>query len=245
MHRGYIKLWRKIQYSDLWDCEKFTKAQAWIDLIMLANYKTRKILLRGIPVIVERGQLAHSEVTLAERWRWSRGKVRRFLQELEQQTEPQIKQHKTNITSIITILNYNEYQETVQQIEQEMEQQTVQQTDSKQNSKRYTDNKDNKDKKDNKKTYPVWLDLNLWSEFKRHRVQLKSKMTDHAEMRNITTLKKIMDSTGATQQQIINQSIERGWKGLFEVKVVENKIYKTPQEIEREDLEKWKSRYSR
>ncbi|KKM27895.1 hypothetical protein LCGC14_1570130 [marine sediment metagenome] len=48
MHRGYIKLWRKLQNSSLWLDEKFTRGQAWVDLICLANHKNGYIRKRGV-----------------------------------------------------------------------------------------------------------------------------------------------------------------------------------------------------
>ena len=108
MHRGYIRLWRKIQDNPLWVSEKFTRGQAWIDLVMLANHKDGHIRIRGIKVPVKRGQCGWSVVSLAARWRWSRGRVNRFLKELE--TVQQIEQQKSFVTSLINIINYNEYQ---------------------------------------------------------------------------------------------------------------------------------------
>ena len=110
MHRGYIKLWKKLKDSDFWVSEKFSRAQAFVDLVMLANYKDSYFRARGQRIDVKRGQLAYSELTLAERWKWSRGKVRRFLSELESQTEQKIVQHKSNLTTLITIVNYDIYQ---------------------------------------------------------------------------------------------------------------------------------------
>lgn len=147
MYQGYIKLWRKLQDNSLWKQEKFTRGQAWIDLILLANHKPSKIMIRGIEISIERGQLAYSELTLAKRWKWSRGKVRRFLSYLSQKTVQQIKQETNNITSIITILNYESYQGNEQQMEHQVVHQTVQQTDT----KRYTNNNVKNVKNDNKK----------------------------------------------------------------------------------------------
>ena len=137
MYQGYIKLWRKIQDSDLWKEEKFTRGQAWVDLIMLANHKPGHIRIRGIKINIDRGQLAYSELSLSKRWRWSRGKTRRFLKELSSNPVQQITQQTNNLTSLISIINYSQYQGTGQQ--------TVQQTDTKQDTKRYT-NKNDKNK---------------------------------------------------------------------------------------------------
>ena len=109
-HNGYIRLFRSFHESDDWTSEKFTRAQAWIDLIFLARYKESVMLVRGIEVIIPRGSLAWGEKKLSERWMWSRSKARRFLDGLK--TRQQIGQQKNNIISIISIVNYNIYQIT-------------------------------------------------------------------------------------------------------------------------------------
>ena len=109
MHRGYIKLWRRLQDSEIWLKEKFTRGQAWVDLIGLANHKEGYIRVRGIRIKIKRGQVGWSEIRLAARWQWSRKKVRNFLREL-QNIERQIEQQKNNVSSVITILNYELYQ---------------------------------------------------------------------------------------------------------------------------------------
>lgn len=105
---GYICLHRKITSHPLYLSEKFTKVQAWIDLILLANHKKSHYFARGIKVDVGRGQLAYSQERLAQRWLWTRGSVIRFLRYLE--SEHQIVQQKTAITNLISIVNYNRYQ---------------------------------------------------------------------------------------------------------------------------------------
>ena len=92
----------------MWLAEPFTRGQAWVDMIMLANHKNGYIRKRGVRVTVSRGQLGWSERELATRWRWSRGKVRRFFGELKH--DGNIVPQKTNVTSLINIVNYNAYQ---------------------------------------------------------------------------------------------------------------------------------------
>jgi hypothetical protein len=111
---------------------------------MLANHVDNFIRVRGIRIDVCRGQVAWSEPKLAQRWKWSRGKVRRYLNELE--TVQQIVQQTNNQTSIITIVNYDEYQQNGTANGTTDEQQTVQQTDS----KRYTIKELKNEKKERK-----------------------------------------------------------------------------------------------
>lgn len=105
---GYVSLWRKIQNNHLWLLEPFTKGQAWVDLFLLANFKDGTINIRGNIIAIKRGQLGWSEESLGERWKWSRGKVKRYLNYLE--TVQQIIQQKSYVISLITVINYDKYQ---------------------------------------------------------------------------------------------------------------------------------------
>lgn len=124
-NKGWVRLHRKIEDNPLWFMEPFTRAQAWIDLFLMANHKDAKVLIKGMYIDIKRGQIAWSEVTMSRRWQWSRNKVRRFLKYLE--TEQQIEQQKSNVTTIITIPRYDEYNG-------EAEQRTIQQKDSRRNT---------------------------------------------------------------------------------------------------------------
>ena len=106
---GWIKIHRNITENPMYFSEPFTRMQAWIDLLLLANYRDGAIYVRGNKIDVKRGQIAKSQEFLATRWRWSRGKVLRFLAEL--QKCGQIVQQKNNVTTIISVVNYEYYQQ--------------------------------------------------------------------------------------------------------------------------------------
>ena len=89
--------------------EPFTRMQAWIDLLLVANYRDSVIYVRGNKVDVKRGQIAKSQDFFATRWKWSRGKVIRFLDEL--QKCGQIVQQKSNVITLISVVNYEYYQQ--------------------------------------------------------------------------------------------------------------------------------------
>ena len=105
---GYAKLYRALMDNNLWTSEPFTRGQAWVDLILLANYKDNTLFLRGVEVHIKRGSLAYSQSTLASRWKWSRKKVSTFLKYLK--TEQQIEHQNNNVTTLIHIVNYEKYQ---------------------------------------------------------------------------------------------------------------------------------------
>jgi hypothetical protein len=91
--------------------------QAWIDLLLIANHKESFFYIRGNKIVVGRGQIGMGSQALAKRWKWSRGKVERFLNHLE--NEHQIEQQKSFVTTLILICNYETYQQNGQQIEQQ------------------------------------------------------------------------------------------------------------------------------
>ena len=102
MNEGYIILPRALIDDDYFE-QKFTKAQALIDLYMLAAYKERTFYIRGNKVTVQRGQVAMGVRSFAERWQWSKNTVTRYLKELEKRGK--IGTQKSSVINVIT-LNY-------------------------------------------------------------------------------------------------------------------------------------------
>ena len=105
---GWIKLHRQIEENELWFSERFTKAQAWIDLLLLARHKPGLINIRGIEIKLFPGQLCYSQVSLSKRWQWDRKTVKKFLNELKKREMLDIRINK--ITTIISIKNWFSYQ---------------------------------------------------------------------------------------------------------------------------------------
>ena len=109
MKKGYVSINRQIEDHWLWLQKPFSRGQAWVDMILMANYKPGIIEFhQGHKVEVKRGQLFRSELTLSARWGWNRGVLRRFLRTLK--TEQMIEQQTIQQGSIITILKYNNFQ---------------------------------------------------------------------------------------------------------------------------------------
>ena len=80
---GWIKAHRSLLDHWLWDDKPFSKGQAWIDILMLANHADKKTVLGNDLINIERGSFITSDLKLADRWGWSKTKVRSFLSLLE------------------------------------------------------------------------------------------------------------------------------------------------------------------
>ena len=110
MDEGWIKLHRKLLSSEIWYKERFSRGQAWVDLILLANHKEKIIIKHDKVIPIKRGQVGHSVLDLSLRWKWSRTKVDSFLIYLENQNQIQVEK-KQRVTTIISITNYDKYQQ--------------------------------------------------------------------------------------------------------------------------------------
>lgn len=105
---GWIKLHRKIQ--DHWiyqEKRKFSRYEAWIDMLMMANHKGNKFLHGNELVEVEKGQFITSEVKLMERWDWGKNKLRLYFDLLEK--DGMIIKKSDRKRTTITICNYGLY----------------------------------------------------------------------------------------------------------------------------------------
>ena len=109
----WIKLHRSIQENEFYFAERFTKAQAWVDLLLLATFKERTVFLRGVEVHLMPGELCHSQVSLAKRWKWNERTVNKFLKMLEKRE--MIQSRITHVTTVISINNWNLYQNNTEQ----------------------------------------------------------------------------------------------------------------------------------
>ena len=170
MSNGWIKLHRQITENPLYFAERFTKVQAWIDMLLECNHSTKLVFIRGNEVQIKRGQSAFSMITWGDRWKWNERTVKKFLNYL--QKLEMIQYRTSHITTIITIVKYEQYQGST---EQDTEQSTEQSTDRVQ-----TNNNDKKEKNVNKKDIK-----HKYGEYKnvllsdKDVLALKERFTDH------------------------------------------------------------------
>jgi len=113
---GYIKLYRDIEQNDIWNNdEPFDYRSAWIDLLLLASHKDHFIIKNGRAIESKRGQVNRSIKQLADKWGWSRDKVKRFLEMLK--TMKMASTDKSTLGHTITIENYSKWQDGASALE--------------------------------------------------------------------------------------------------------------------------------
>lgn len=215
MKQGWVSVHRQIQDHWLWGDKPFSQGQAWIDLIMLANYENKKMPYKGEVITCERGTVNLSISYLANRWGWSRKRAKNFLNLLE--SDGMVSTNATTHRTVITIENYSVYNDvpTTKSTTRvsTKEQQGYQQGYSKGS---ITNNINNINKYNNIYDADPRLDAAI-KEFVTFRKKLKKPMTDHAVKLMIAKLNRL--STDIEEQvEILNQSILNGWQGIFPLK---------------------------
>lgn len=102
---NFFPVSRDLQKHWLWEEKPFSKGQAWIDLLMLANYEDSKKPYRGEIITYKRGDVNLSMSEIAVRWGWDRKSVRRFLKLLE--SDGMVYVNATTHRTTVTIVNYD------------------------------------------------------------------------------------------------------------------------------------------
>ena len=211
MAQGWISIHRQLQSHWLWDDKPFSKGQAWIDLLLLANHADKKVMLGNELIEVQAGSFITSELKLMERWGWSKTKVRAFLDVL--QKDKMIVKKSDRKKTTITIENYGLYQDS--------ETTEKPRKDRKKTTKRPPKDTNNNDNNDNNENKIIYVDNPALNQaiisFVSFREKIKKPMTEEAIRLLIEKLQKLTPDV-EKQIEIINQSIVNGWQGVFPLK---------------------------
>ena len=168
---GWIKVYRQIWENPLYFAERFTKIQAWIDLLLLTNHKPNTFYIRGNAVNLERGQTGRSILTLAERWKWNQRTVKAFLNQL--QKEEMIQYRTNHVTTVITILKYETYQSNAEQ--------TTKQNAEQSKNRMHTNKNDKNEKNEKKYSNPTLIEVKEYFKLKGYTPETASKAYDYYE----------------------------------------------------------------
>ncbi len=108
---SWIKVFRNIENSWLWEEKPFSRGQAWIDLLLLAKFRDESFFnRRGNRVDGKRGHVYKSISSLADRWGWSRKKVDHFFDQLVADNMIKVNKKRASEETSIFIVNYSKYQ---------------------------------------------------------------------------------------------------------------------------------------
>jgi hypothetical protein len=216
--QGWIKLHRKIRdCSVIWDDKPFSRGQAWIDLLMMANHEDKDIYFDGGVYRVERGQKLTSIRKLSEEWGWSRTKTTKFQNDLKKAEMISLKSDTKK--TVVTIVNYNNYQDI--EIQKEPPTSHKQATEKPQKDT----NKNDKELKNEKKKIYIGayhfsdneILQSAFNDFLEMRKAIKKPMTERA-IKNLAVKLNKLSPDIYTQADILDQSINHSWQDVYPLK---------------------------
>ena len=233
---GWIKLHRKILDCFIWQDKPYDKARAWIDLLLLAMHRDKKMLIDDEIVIIRRGEFMTSIVKLADRWGWSRNKVMRYIDILE--SEHMLNTKRTPKGTLVSIIKYDVYQlgdignetpyetsngttgETPNGTSNGTTDDTTDETQNKNNKNIKNVKNEKKERKGQAVYYPndELLD-NSFKEFLTMRNKIKKPLaTKQALTRMMNKIEKLSCGDNDLAIKILNQSTDHCWQDVYELK---------------------------
>lgn len=111
MYRGYIKLWRKIEDSQIFENEKALKI--WIWFLLRANHQEKDVLIGRKIIKINQGEFMTSFPHLQEDLKFAMSTIHFWINKLEELG--MIESKKTNKFTLIKIKNWTDYQDTESQ----------------------------------------------------------------------------------------------------------------------------------
>lgn len=235
MHRGYVKLWRKSIDSGF-----LGNAEAWQLLcwcLIKASHRQHKILVGKQIVELQPGQLIFGRKTAAHELNSTERKIRTSLKLLE--NAEFLTSKTTNKFTVISIVNWHSYQEERPVNDQQNDQQSSQQTTNKRptnDHKQECKTQEEKEKQASKArahargaSFPDYDELvaeyttnqdlkQALGEFIVMRVASKKPFTNAALQHTFRELNKLAGADLAAKIAIVQQSVQRGWPGVFPLK---------------------------
>lgn len=121
--RGYVKVPRRLFQTEEWrQARRFSRFEAMVSLYAQASYTDGRMLhVRGVDILLRRGQFVSTVRTLAEEWGWSPSAVDRYLKKLRDSGRDEFRiEYETvggTVASKITICDYDGYDDETEEIE--------------------------------------------------------------------------------------------------------------------------------
>lgn len=231
--QGWIKLHRKILSNPI-VCKDGDYLAVWVYLLLNATHKNHDVLFKGQRITLKPGQLLTGRKSISNQLSISESKVKRILLSFE--SDQQINRQRSNQNSLITILNWCEYQESDQQTDQPVT------SERPASDQRVTTNKNVKNDKNVKNERNIYDQIppelhKPLKDYVESRKKLRKPMTDKAMELILKKLNKLSDGDTHKAIKILEQSVERGWVGVFPLKQDEQRQSGNPfDELLKEEL---------
>lgn len=221
-NKTYIKLYRKVMDNAIFLELPYDRWHAFEFLLLKARRFPTVTILKSKPIKLEVGQLICGEDKLASKWGWSRGKVIRYLDMLE--NLGMIKKNGTPYGTLITIENYTKYQGECSYsdtTDDTTDGTSLDTTDGTSDGTHKKNVKKDKNVKNVKKDIYIGVPDELKTAFMEFAEMREAKkkpiMTENTVTRILNRLEKFASSTDE-KIAILNQSTDYCWIDVYDLK---------------------------
>ena len=210
---GWIKVHRAL--LDHWCATEPEALAVWVRLLCEANFESKKSMINGCLIEVERGQLVFGLDAFSKKSGVSVAKLRRIISMLE--SDGMISRQKTSKYSLISIACYDKYQEDDRQITGKS-QANHNQIAAPKEVKNLRSEEDKKDKQDPAGAdidfSPLRMTTEQVEEVKRIRRKNKCGAITQRVVNTLAKEFELAAKKGWGQEDILSEWELRGWKGF-------------------------------
>ena len=209
MEETWIKLYRKIMKSPIWENEKALKI--WIWCLLKATHEEREQLVGQQIVKLKKGQFIFGRRKAAEELKMTESLCYKHMTLLRNLKMISIKSN--NKFSVISIENWENYQATISKAKQ--------QSNNRVTTKEQQSNT-NKNVKNVNNVKNIYSDCSeelkkALDDFVEMRKKIKSPLTEKAMQLAFNKLKKL-STDEETQIEIVNETVLKSWKSFYPLK---------------------------
>lgn len=216
-NNGWVKLHRKMLDNPI-VMKDSDHLAVWIYLLLNASHTEYQVVFNGKKMMIHPGQLITGRRKISDATGVQSDKVYRIIKLLK--SEQQITQQTSNKNSLISIINWEEYQNVAQQDTQQMHNRYT--TDAQQMHNRCTTSAHKQEYKEYKECKEV-----IYSEVPELNSAIISFIDYRKEIHKPMSRKEVnemigklgdMTSSDDEKIRILNQSMKKGWVGIFPLK---------------------------
>jgi hypothetical protein len=109
--RDWFAVERRVFDDPMFGGDEFSRREAWLWLIAHAAARPHHARTRAGVIALQRGEVIVASEYLAEKWTWSRKRVRTFLEQLAQTNRIEMGQSNGHRPNVARITNYQRYQD--------------------------------------------------------------------------------------------------------------------------------------
>lgn len=218
MHRGYVKIWRKMFDSEIQKHPELLSVWVWI--LAHVSYKDTTITTKYGDIQLQPGEMIVGRKKLSENFQISEMSIRTILKKLEKSKKLTIK--TTNKYSIIRVVNWGTYQSDEEKLTSTLtnnQPTSNQQITTDQECKRMS-KKEKKIKRENfifPESYSETL-KSKFMDFIDNRKSMKKPVTEKAFSSLVNKLGQLSNGNESSAIEILDNSIQSGWSGIFPLK---------------------------